>query len=97
MVYSMHTNFDEGENGMNDALASALGLIDVKPLLGNGMARGGFLPSAMKISDFAAYAVEKLDAKYGLLVSGRKRRSKVSGPHWRRRLTLMEECDGRRL
>ncbi len=72
MVYSMHTNFDEGENGMNDALASALGLIDVKPLLGNGMARGGFLPSAMKISDFAAYAVEKLDAKYGLLVAGGK-------------------------
>ncbi len=72
MVYSMHTNFDEGENGMNDALAAALELKDVKPLLGNPMARGGFLNSPMNINDFANYAVAKLGSHYGLLVHGGK-------------------------
>ena len=28
-IYSMHTNFDEAPNGMNDALSKALGLSDV--------------------------------------------------------------------
>ncbi len=72
LVYSMHTNFDEGENGMNDALAAALELVDVRPLLGNPMARGGFLKEAMHINDFAKYAVEKLNAGHGLLVQGGK-------------------------
>ena len=69
MVYSIHTNFDEAPNGMNDALAAKLELQDVKPLVGNAMARGGFLKSPMHINDFCAYALEKLDTSYGLLVA----------------------------
>ncbi len=68
MVYSIHTNFDEAPNGMNDALAAALGLSDVRPLEGAPMARGGALPQPMHIKDFSDYALKKLDAPYGLLV-----------------------------
>lgn len=32
-VYSMHTNFDIAKNGMNDCLANALGLMNIKPLI----------------------------------------------------------------
>lgn len=72
MVYSIHTNFDEAPNGMNDALASALELKDVTPLVGNAMARGGRLSAPMSVKDFANYALEKLDTPYGLLVANGK-------------------------
>lgn len=68
-VYSFHTNFDEGVDGMNDALARKLDLVDIKPLIGNAMARGGRLQNSMPIEQFAQYAKERLDAKYGLLVA----------------------------
>lgn len=72
-VYSYHTNFDTGTPGMNDALAAELGLLDVHPLLGSAMARGGRLPHEMEIHDFAVYAKEKLGVSYGLLIaSGNK-------------------------
>jgi len=67
-VYSMHTNFDEGRGGMNDALTEALDLREVKPLLGDPMARGGKLPHPMTIAEFAAYAKKRLGAEYGLLL-----------------------------
>lgn len=53
MVYSMHTNFDEAPNGMNDALAEKLGLIDIKPLQKAPMARGGRLEKAMPLEVLA--------------------------------------------
>ncbi|HBX47994.1 MAG TPA: Nif3-like dinuclear metal center hexameric protein [Clostridiaceae bacterium] len=34
-IYSMHTNFDNANNGMNDILASLLELEDIKPLVNN--------------------------------------------------------------
>ena len=72
-VYSFHTNFDEGEDGMNDALTERLGLLDVKPLIGNPMARGGRLPTPMEVEEFAAWATNKLDARYGLLTAAGKK------------------------
>lgn len=70
LVYSMHTNFDEAPNGMNDALAAKLGLTSVAPLLGNPMARGGFLKEELTREEFCKYAVSKLGCEYGLLVDG---------------------------
>lgn len=32
-VYCMHTNFDIADNGMNDCLSQALGLVNIKPLI----------------------------------------------------------------
>jgi dinuclear metal center YbgI/SA1388 family protein len=71
-VYSYHTNFDAGCPGMNDALAEELGLLDVRPLAGAPMARGGSLPSPMAVRDFANYAKRKLGISYGLLISAGK-------------------------
>ena len=71
-VYSMHTNFDTGLGGMNDALAEALGLRDVKVIEDHIMMRGGKLPKAMEINEFAKYAKEKLGLDYALLVHGGK-------------------------
>ncbi|MFA5283271.1 MAG: Nif3-like dinuclear metal center hexameric protein [Bacilli bacterium] len=61
-VYSMHTNFDTGKGGMNDALAEALKLKDIQPLQNNPMARGGLLPHEMTPEQFALYAKRALKA-----------------------------------
>jgi dinuclear metal center YbgI/SA1388 family protein len=71
-IYSYHTNFDAGTPGMNDALAEKLGLGEVKPLLSCPMARGGRLPKAMPIHEFATYAKTKLGVSYGLLIAAGK-------------------------
>ena len=68
-VYSYHTNFDGGKEGMNDALARELELLDIKPLESEKMARGGKLISPMEIHDFAKYAMKKLNVNYGLLIN----------------------------
>lgn len=71
-VYSMHTNFDTGKDGMNDALAEALGLENIKPLEFCRMARGGELPRKMEVHEFAKYANERLGIEYSLLVHAGK-------------------------
>lgn len=71
-VYSMHTNFDAGKDGMNDALTQALGLLDIKPLETAPMARGGRLPQKMEIHEFAKYANKCLKMDYSHLVHGGK-------------------------
>lgn len=68
-VYSFHTNFDEGKDGMNDALAGKLELVDVAPLKGDPMARGGRLVKPMEVHEFAALATKQLNADYGLLTA----------------------------
>ena len=69
VVYSLHTNFDEGKGGMNDALAEKLGLIDIKPLDFCPMGRIGNLVAPMNIFEFAKYAKECFGVDYGLLVN----------------------------
>ena len=68
-VYSMHTNFDTGPGGINDGLAEALGLQDIKSLEKDPMMRGGRLPQPMKVEEFAKYAKEKLNVDYALLIA----------------------------
>ena len=63
-VYSLHTNFDAGQGGMNDALASAIGLLDIAPLQGDPLARGGRLAKPMKRLAFAQMVKEKLALPY---------------------------------
>ena len=71
-VYSMHTNFDTGRGGMNDALAEALQLKNVKQLELCKMARGGELEKAMEIHDFALYANKCLKIEYSHLIHAGK-------------------------
>ena len=68
-VYSMHTNFDSGIGGMNDALAEALDLTEVKINEKDIMMRGGKLKNSMKVEDFAKYAKDKLNVDYSLLIA----------------------------
>lgn len=68
-VYSMHTNFDTGPGGINDGLAEALGLQDIKSLEKDPMMRGGRLPEPMEVEEFAKYAKEKLNVDYALLIA----------------------------
>lgn len=68
-VYSLHTNFDEGRGGMNDALAAKLQLTNIKPLALEPLGRGGRLTHPMSIDSFATYAKEQLDVPYGFLIA----------------------------
>ena len=59
-VYSMHTNFDAGEGGMNDALAEALELKNIYRTEKDYCMRIGELEEAMPIEDFVKFAKAKL-------------------------------------
>ncbi len=50
----MHTNLDAAQGGVNDALASALGLQDAAPVAEGGIARIGTLPETMALPGFLA-------------------------------------------
>lgn len=67
-IYSYHTNFDTAKDGMNDALAARLELVDVKPLVNDKMARGGRLKEPMEVEEFSKYVKNKFNASYGLLL-----------------------------
>lgn len=69
-LYSMHTNFDEGVGGMNDALAKLLNLNDVYAPNLEPMMRIGTLNNPMSIEEFANYAKNNLRVDYALLVKG---------------------------
>lgn len=68
-VYSMHTNFDTGLGGMNDALAEALHLKNVKVIEENIMMRGGELESPMSAEEFAKMANKAFNVHYSLLIN----------------------------
>lgn len=85
-IYSYHTNFDEGNDGMNDALARALNLKNIRKLDSIPMSRGGELEKEMDIVSFAKYAKEKLDVSYGELLNFGKKTIKsvaiIGGGGW---------------
>lgn len=68
-VYSLHTNFDTGNGGMNDSLAAALELQDVFAPAQNIMMRIGDLPKEMDVKEFALMAKERFNVDYSLLVA----------------------------
>ena len=67
-IYSYHTNFDTARYGMNDALAEAIGLNNVKPLDNNPMARGGYLDKEYDIKEISNLITKRLNISYGLLL-----------------------------
>ena len=72
-VYSMHTNFDTGLGGMNDALAGTLHLKNVKVIEENIMMRGGELESPMSVEEFAKMANKAFNVHYSLLINKGKK------------------------
>ena len=71
-VYSMHTNFDCGRGGMNDAIASALELQNIRVSEKDSMMRGGTLSHPMDVNDFAKFAKDRLGVDYSLLIANGK-------------------------
>ena len=73
-LHVAHTNADVAEDGVNDALAAALGLLDVEPLAveeGQPLGRVGRLPEAASLGAFAERLGELLPAAAGgIRVSG---------------------------
>lgn len=59
-VYSLHTNFDNAENGMNDVLAEKLGLNNINKL-GNGTGRYGILYNSMSLKELCALVKNKFN------------------------------------
>jgi len=57
-LYAMHTNYDLAPRGMNDLLANALGLLEIKPLINrddlDGLGRLGNLEKALPFSNLVA-------------------------------------------
>lgn len=72
-VYSFHTNFDTGKDGMNDALSRALLLEDIYAPIKMPMMRIGYLKEEMGVEEFAKYAKKKLNVDYGLLIAAGKK------------------------
>ena len=78
-VYSMHTNFDTGEGGMNDALANALNLKNIYAPEKDIMMRIGELETPLQAEEFAKYAKKALHVDYSLLINeGAKKIKKVA-------------------
>ena len=76
-LYAAHTNADHARPGVSDALASALGVVDVQPIdplasdsqLGTG--RKGRLPTPMSLRDFADQVAKALPAtNVGIKIAG---------------------------
>ena len=68
-IYSMHTNFDSGKDGMNDALVELLGLENVQcPVEKDFCMRIWELKEAMPVKEFAEFAKAKLNIDYALLI-----------------------------
>lgn len=78
-VYSMHTNFDDGIGGMNDALTNALHLTKVYTPSGCTSMRIGYLAKKMELSEFTKYAKQALNISYGLLTKSNDRPIKKVG------------------
>ena len=71
-VYSMHTNFDKADGGMNDLLAKKLGLSRVRPYTSeecldeagkpnDAIGRVGVLPAPMSLGDYTDYVKDSLN------------------------------------
>ena len=78
-VYSMHTNFDDGKDGMNDALTNALHLEDIYTPEGCPSMRIGYLAKKMSVEEFSKYAKQCLNISYGLLTKANDKPVKKVG------------------
>lgn len=57
-----HTNLDAAEGGVNDCLAEAIGMINVKGVDSNTMMRVGDMPQPIDMKEFALHVKQSIDA-----------------------------------
>lgn len=70
--FAAHTNLDAAQGGVNDALASVLGLEDVSMFGAEGLCRIGTLPSPLTLADFAKHAARALETQVRFSGEGTK-------------------------
>jgi len=78
-IYAAHTNLDSAVDGLNDLLAGAIGLTDLRPLAavasgddaGEGLGRIGRLPAPLELETFARQVETALGVKSAAKLSGR--------------------------
>ena len=75
-VYSIHTNFDCSNGGMNDTIANILNLKKISILDNNKIVRGGYLQNEMEIKQFSKYVKKKLKLPYVFLINKGKNKIK---------------------
>ncbi len=68
-IYSIHTPFDTGKGGMNDALMEKLEMHDIHQDAVEPMMRVGTLANEMEVHDFVEYVKGKLNLTYGILIN----------------------------
>lgn len=70
-LYAAHTNADVANPGVSDALAHAVGLLDLVPMTPEGLGRIGILPRPMSLARFAeVVAAETPGTAHGIRVAG---------------------------
>ena len=74
-IYTMHTNYDKADGGVNDVLAEILGLRNVTPL---SLGRVGEIEPC-NAPEFAAFIAEKLDAHVQYAGNGEIKKVMVIG------------------
>ncbi|MFA6624519.1 MAG: Nif3-like dinuclear metal center hexameric protein [Bacilli bacterium] len=77
-VYSYHTDFDKGENGMNDTLLSLLPLEKTK-VLEDGLMRIAYLKEETDIEGLAFFLKETWHLPYTFLSRGKKKKIRSFG------------------
>lgn len=73
-IYSMHTNLDQADDGLNDYLARKLELVDVTKLdpdefREDHFIRHGYLQNEMSLEDLTKYIKEKLDIEHVIMIT----------------------------
>lgn len=74
-IYTMHTNYDKADGGVNDVLAGLLGLKNIVPLLPGRTGEIG----PMKAHEFASFISKKLDTYVQYTGYGKIRKVMVIG------------------
>ena len=78
-IYSIHTNFDCADNGMNYLLAKKLKLKNIKKIDKNKIIRTGFLEKNMTITEFAKYVKKCLKLPHVYIIKNNNKKIKKIG------------------
>lgn len=71
-LFAAHTNLDAAEDGVNDALAEAIGVKDTVPMEPDGLGRIGTLDKPMRFGEFARAVEQRLNT--AVRISGAEER-----------------------
>ncbi|MCQ2969847.1 MAG: Nif3-like dinuclear metal center hexameric protein [Clostridium sp.] len=83
-LYSVHTNLDSAENGMNETIAKLLGLKESKLIEVNlknnkaGIGRVGLLEEEVSIESYAKKVISELGIKHARLVKGNESAKRIA-------------------